>query len=38
LKAAPTVKDGQELARDDEIKTEQRALAIGLELKEKSKR
>jgi hypothetical protein len=38
LKAAPTVKEGQELARDDEIKTEQRALAIGLELKEKSKR
>jgi hypothetical protein len=33
LRASPTVHDGQELARDDQIKTEQRAFAFGLELR-----
>jgi hypothetical protein len=34
LRASPTVRDGQELARDDQIKTEQRAFAFGLELRD----
>jgi hypothetical protein len=34
LRASPTVRDGQELAKDDQIKTEQRAFALGLELRE----
>jgi hypothetical protein len=34
LRASPTVRDGQELAKDDQIKTEQRAFAFGLELRE----
>jgi hypothetical protein len=33
LRASPTISDGQELARDDQIKTEQRAFAFGLELR-----
>jgi hypothetical protein len=34
LRASPTVRDGKELAKDDQIKTEQRAFALGLELRE----
>jgi hypothetical protein len=38
LRASPTVRDGQELAKDDRIKTEQRAFAFGLELRERQAR
>lgn len=38
LRAAPNIRDGQDLARDDQLKTEQHAFAIGLELKEKGAR
>jgi hypothetical protein len=34
LRASPTVREGQELARDDQVKTERRAFAFGLELRE----
>jgi hypothetical protein len=35
LKAAPSLHDGQNLARDDQLKAEHRAFTIGLELREK---
>jgi hypothetical protein len=34
-RASVSVPDAQNLARDDQVKTEQRAFAIGLELREK---
>ena len=34
-KASVSAPDAQNLARDDQVKTEQRAFAIGLELREK---
>jgi len=34
-KASVSVRDAQNLTRDDQVKTEQRAFAIGLELREK---
>jgi hypothetical protein len=33
--ASVSALDAQNLARDDQVKTEQRAFAIGLELREK---
>lgn len=33
-KASTSAKDAQQLARDDQVRTEQRAFAIGLELRE----
>jgi hypothetical protein len=34
-RASVSAPDAQNLARDDQVKTEQRAFAIGLELREK---
>lgn len=34
-KASISARDARDLARDDQVKTEQRAFAIGLELREK---
>ncbi len=34
-RASVSVRDAQNLTRDDQVKTEQRAFAIGLELREK---
>jgi hypothetical protein len=34
-RASVSARDAQNLARDDQVKTEQRAFAIGLELREK---
>jgi len=34
-RASISVRDARDLARDDQVKTEHRAFAIGLELREK---
>lgn len=38
LKASPSVIDGQNLVRDDQLKTEHHAFAIGLKLRERAER
>ena len=36
MRAAPNIRDGQDLARHDELTTQQHGFAIALELKEKA--